>query len=301
MKNLLLIATGGTIACRETANGLSPALDGAALLEFVPALRELCAVDVHDLMQRDSTDLTAADRLAMARTVRQNAGRYDGFVLAHGTDTLSYTAALLYYLLADLPKPVVLTGSMLPMGAPDTDAPRNLLDACRVAASGRAGVVAVLSGKILAGDRVCKFDSHVANAFVSAGAPPLGAVGADGRVRWDVPPLPLASSAPDTVDPHVLLVKLTPDLDPTFFSALHGYPKVVLEAFGAGGIPARLEDAVRGLIASGTRVYITSQCPAGGVDLHRYAVGRRAEALGAVSLGARSTEAALAAVQCGLV
>lgn len=301
MKNLLLIATGGTIACRETARGLSPALDGAALRDAMPQLRDFCAVDALDLMQLDSTDLTAADRLAMARAVRQNAGRYDGFVLAHGTDTLSYTAALLYYLLADLPKPVVLTGSMLPMGAPDSDAPRNLLDACRVAADGRAGVVAVLSRKILAGDRVCKFDSHAIDAFISAGAPPLGLVGADGRVRWDVPAVPPAVSAPDTVDPHVLLVKLTPDLDPTFFSALCGYPKVILETFGAGGIPARLEDAVRGLIAGGTRVYITSQCPVGGVDLHRYAVGRRAEALGAVSLGGRTTEAALAAVQCGLV
>lgn len=301
MKKLLLIATGGTIACRETENGLSPALDGAALLDFVPELRDFCTVDVRDLMQLDSTDLTATDRLAMARAVRDVQDRYDGFLLAHGTDTLSYTAALLFYLLADLTKPVVLTGSMLPMGAPNSDAPRNLLDAARVAADGRAGITAVLGGKILAGDRVCKFDSHAIDAFASAGAPPLGFVGADGKVRWDVPAAPPAASAPDAIDPHVLLVKLTPDLDPTFFAALHGYPKVIVEAFGAGGLPSRLEDAVRDLIASGTRVYITSQCPAGGVELHRYAVGRRAEALGAVSLGARTTEAALAAVQCGLV
>lgn len=301
MKKLLLIATGGTIACRETENGLSPALDGAALLDFVPELRDFCTVDVRDLMQLDSTDLTATDRLAMARAVRDVQDRYDGFLIAHGTDTLSYTAALLFYLLADLTKPVVLTGSMLPMGAAGSDAPRNLLDAARVAADGRAGVTAVLCGKILAGDRVCKFDSHAIDTFVSAGAPPLGFVGTDSKVRWDVPAAPPAASAPDTIDPHVLPIKLTPDLDPTFFAALHGYPKVILETFGAGGIPDRLEDAVRDLIASGTRVYITSQCPAGGVDLHRYAVGRRAEALGAVSLGARTTEAALAAVQCGLV
>ena len=301
MKKLLLLATGGTIACRETENGLSPALGGAALLDFVPQLRDLCEIDVRDLMQLDSTDLTAADRLAIAQAVRQAAGRYDGFVIAHGTDTLSYTAALLHCLLADIPKPVVLTGSMLPMGASGSDAPRNLLDACRVAADVRAGVCAVLYGRIIAGDRVCKFDSHAMDAFVSAGAPPLGSVGTDGKVRWDVPAAPPESTAPDAVDPHVLLVKLTPDLDPTFFTALHGYPKVILETFGAGGLPARLEDAVRSLMESGTRLYVTSQCPAGGVNLHRYAVGRRAEALGAVSLGSRTTEAALAAVMCGLV
>ena len=103
----------------------------------------------------------------------------------------------------------------------------------------------------------------------------------------------------DTIDPHVLLVKLTPDIESTFFSALHRYPKVILEAFGAGGIPSRLEQAVRSLIESGTRVYITTQCSEGGVDLHKYEVGRRAEAMGAVSLGARTTEDALAAVMCG--
>lgn len=299
MKKLLLLATGGTIACRETENGLSPALSGAELVDFVPKLHDFCTVDVRDLMQLDSTDMTAGDRLNIAQAVRRDAERYDGFVIAHGTDTLAYTAALLYHLLADLAKPVVLTGSMLPMGAPDSDAPRNLLDACRVAADGRTGVVAVLSGKILAGNRVVKFHSAQIDAFLSAGMPPLGTVGSDGKVRWDVPAAPPAQTAPAAIDPHILLVKLTPDLDPTFFTALHGYPKVMLETFGAGGIPARLESEVRALIASGTRVYITSQCIAGGVHLHHYAVGRRAEAMGAISLGDRTTEDALAAVMCG--
>lgn len=301
MKHLLLLATGGTIACRETENGLSPALSGAELLDFIPALRDLCTVDARDLLQLDSTDLTADDRLAIAQTVRQHADHYDGFVIAHGTDTLSYTAALLHHLLADLTKPVVLTGSMLPMDAPESDAPRNLLDACRVAADGRAGVVAVMCGKILAGNRVVKFHSTQIDAFISAGMPPLGNIGTDGRVRWDVPAGPPAQTAPISLDPHVLLVKLTPDLAPTFFAALHGYPKVILETFGAGGIPARLENAVRALIQSGTRVYLTSQCIAGGVHLHHYAVGRRAEAMGAISLGDRTTEDALAAVMCGEV
>lgn len=301
MKKLLLIATGGTIACRETENGLSPALSGAELLDFIPQLRDFCTMDVCDLMQLDSTDVTADDRLVMAQAVRRDADRYDGFVIAHGTDTLAYTAALLSHLLADLAKPIVLTGSMLPMGASDSDAPRNLLDACRVAADGRAGVVAVLCGKILPGSRVVKFHSTQIDAFLSAGVPPLGTVGADGKVRWDVPAAPPAPTAPTSIDPHVLLVKLTPDLDPTFFSALHDYPKVILETFGAGGIPARLESAVHALIESGTRVYITSQCTAGGVHLHHYAVGRRAEAMGAISLGNRTTEDALAAVMCGEV
>ena len=300
MKQVLLIATGGTIACRETENGLLPTLTGAELLSLLPGLGDLCTVTVCDLMHLDSTDMTAADRAAIARTVWENRSGYDGFVIAHGTDTLAYTAALLHHMLPGTDKPVVLTGSMLPMGAPGSDAPRNLLDAFRAAAAGRAGVFAVVHGKIIPGNHVFKRHSSEADAFLSVGAPPAGTIDETGRIHWEAPPQ--AAGEPSFVaalDPRVLVIKLTPDLEPGFFSALHGYPRVILEAFGAGGVPARLEDAVRALIGSGTRVYITTQCTEGGVDLHKYEVGRRAEAMGAVSLGSRTTEDALAAIMCG--
>ena len=86
---ILLIATGGTIACRETEHGLTPVLDGEGLLRELPELSGVCGVEVLDLMQRDSTDITADDRMQMARAVWENRGAYDGFVIAHGTDTLA--------------------------------------------------------------------------------------------------------------------------------------------------------------------------------------------------------------------
>ena len=156
MPHILMIATGGTIACCETAHGLSPALDSAALLGALPELSALCTVETLDLMQLDSTDVTAADRQRIAQAVWQNREKFDGFVLTHGTDTLAYTAALLTHLLPHFDKPLVLTGSMLPMGVPDSDAPRNLLDAFRTAADGRAGVYAVMNGQILHGSHVFK-------------------------------------------------------------------------------------------------------------------------------------------------
>ena len=156
MKNVLLLATGGTIACQQTKEGLAPVLDGAALLGLLPTLGTICTATVCDLMQLDSTDLTTADRVTIARAVWDNRAAYDGFVIAHGTDTLAATAALLDHMLPGIDRPVVLTGSMLPMGAPDSDAPRNLLDAFRVTAAGRAGVFAVLCGAILPGRHVCK-------------------------------------------------------------------------------------------------------------------------------------------------
>ena len=113
MPHILMIATGGTIACCETERGLSPALDGTALLGALPELSALCTVETLDLMQLDSTDVTAADRQRMAQAVWQNREKFDGFVLTHGTDTLAYTAALLTHLLPHFDKPLVLTGSML--------------------------------------------------------------------------------------------------------------------------------------------------------------------------------------------
>ena len=295
-----MIATGGTIACRKTENGLCPMLAGEELHSLLPALGDTCAANVCDLMRLDSTDLTLADRMAIAQTVWNSRARYDGFVIAHGTDTLAYTAALLHHVLRNFDRPVVLTGSMLPMGAPSSDAPRNLLDAFRVASTDAAGALAVLHGSIMLGRCVSKRHSTAIDAFCSVGAPPAGEIDADGRICWHI--RPQSAGAPVFVEPEemgVPVIRLTPDLPPAFLDRLRGCSRVILAAYGAGGIPVRLEPAARRLIESGTRVYLTTQCPAGGVDLHRYAVGRRAEAMGAISLGARTIEDAIAAMLCG--
>ena len=94
-------------------------------------------------------------------------------------------------------------------------------------------------------------------------------------------------------------MKLIPDLDPSIITFLSKYKKVIIEGFGSGGVPVRLEKVVQKLILSGTKVYLTSQCIEGETNLHKYEVGRRAEAMGAISLGHRSTEDALAAIMCG--
>ena len=119
---------------------------------------------------------------------------------------------------------------------------------------------------------------------------------------WDAPePAEAAPRLVTEIDPHVFVLRLTPDLPPSFFSVLSGFSNVIIETFGSGGIPAHMEQAVHSLIESGTRVLLTTQCIEGGVHLHKYEVGRRAEAMGAVSLGERSVEDALAAVMCGEV
>lgn len=300
MKHILMIATGGTIACRQQGRGLAPSLTGEELLEFLPEIRNICRVVVENPLSIDSTDMTAEDRMKIATTVWQNYDRYDGFVVAHGTDTLSYTAAFLYHVLKNLNKPVILTGSQLPMGVEDSDAERNLLDAFRVASAGYVGVAAVLHGKVIRGNHVVKVHTTDMDAFQSIGAPLAGTVDDEGNVRLNI--VPLLGGEPrfvDQVDPKIVLMKLVPDLDPSIFDFLNRYPKVIIEGFGSGGIPTRLEKVVQKLIMSGTKVYLTSQCIEGETNLHKYEVGRRAEAMGAISLGHRTTEDALAAIMCG--
>lgn len=297
-----MLATGGTIASRVSqGGGLTPALTGQTLLTFVPALAQVCHVTVHDVCALDSTDLMTADRMRIAHAIWDARADYDGFVVTHGTDTLAYTAALLAHALPDFDKPVLLTGSMYPIGAPDSDAEGNLLGAFRVAASDAyAGVAACVHGLILRGSRVTKIDSAAVAAFASVGAPPDGRVHADGTVT--VAQQPPRTGVPRLVEPRdarVFVLRLAPDTSPDVFALLHGFDHVILESFGAGGIPARLEDALGALIAAGTRVYLTTQCTFGGADLTKYAVGCRALARGAVDLGARTIEDSLAAIACG--
>lgn len=300
MKHILMLATGGTIACRESGRGLAPSLTGNEILDMLPELARICKVVVENPFSIDSTDMTADDRMKLATHVWKNSERYDGIVITHGTDTLSYTAAFLYHVLKNLNIPVIITGAQKPMGAEGSDAERNLLDAFRVASAGYVGVAAVLHGQIIRGNHVVKFHSTDVNAFRSANAPLAGTVDKEGKVRLNI--VPLLGGEPsfvEEIDTKIVLMKLVPDLDPSIFDFLSKYPKVIIEGFGSGGIPQRLEKVVQKLILGGTKVYLTSQCMEGETNLHKYEVGRRAEAMGAISLGHRTTEDALAAIMCG--
>lgn len=298
MKNILFLATGGTLACRQSESGLSPALTGEQLLQYLPEITELCTVTVENLYAIDSTDLTTTHRIQLSEYIHAQYANYDGFIISHGTDTLSYTAALLYHALRHIDKPVLLTGAQKPIGVPESDAERNLLDAFRTVISGYFGVAAVVHGQIIRGNHLVKVDCEDMNPFRSIGAPPDGTITADGVVSFS-PQVPRKFEFIPVKNTNIFVLKLIPDLDSTIFSMLSCYQHVILEGYGSGGIPIYLESGLKSLIEQGTRVYITTQCLSGTVDLTKYTVGCRAHALGAVSLGSRTLEDAIAAIQCG--
>lgn len=301
MKRILILATGGTISCRASASGLLPQLNGAQLLDMVRVPDDI-AITVHDILCVDSTDITGEQRLALAQELWQQRGLYDGFVLTHGTDTMAYTAAFLYRALPHFDKPVILTGSQMPMDAADSDAPRNLEDALVCAASAYCGVAVCFAGNLLRGNQVTKTEAWRLDAFTGGNTDcaPDGVV-ENGQLNMLACP---ERGTPEWVQPvpiRAATLTVTPLLDADAILSCRGRDVLLLYGYGVGGVPETLVDAVAQLIASGTRVYLGTQCPCGRADHAVYAVGQRMGELGVRSLGARTREDAVACVQCGLL
>ena len=122
MKKILLITTGGTIASIQTDKGLVPGLDGKQLIEFIPRLNDMCNIDVRAVFNIDSTNVYYKHWLELVKVIKEEYDNYDGFVICHGTDTLSYTASALSYLIQNSKKPIVITGSQKPINMDITDA-----------------------------------------------------------------------------------------------------------------------------------------------------------------------------------
>lgn len=324
MKHILLIATGGTIASAEDGNGLSPALTGEELARSVPEIEGLCELDIVQPMNIDSTNMRPADWLRIAEVIRENYDTHDGFVVLHGTDTMSYTAAALSYLIQDSPKPIVLTGSQQPMGNPFTDAKINLYQSLVYAVSDRSRDVSIVfGGYAIAGTRARKQRTMSFNAFNSINYPVLAYLRQDkiicsgsvavsaGPAECDYAGSGAARAADGALDEprfytelnsRVCALKLTPGLTPDIFRLLKpDYDAVILETFGMGGVPERgadgasYQETIFDWVDSGRTVVMTTQVPEEGLDLGVYEVGRAyAEHPGILKGGDMTTEALVA-------
>ena len=316
MKRVLVIATGGTIASAEEGSGLAPALTGEQLVAFVPEVAQMRHIEVSQVMNVDSTNMRPEGWLTIAGEVRRSYDDFDGFVVLHGTDTLAYTAAGLSYLVQGRSKPIVLTGSQLPMGDPGTDGKRNLLDAVLVACDdAAAGVMVAFGGKVISGTAARKVRTRSFEAFDSLNALDLGRV-RDGRVEWvdgacgqmcgavracaaeEVGGAPSSARFYDALNPRVAVLKLTPGMDALVVDALRpACDALVVEAFGLGGIPEYdgITETLLAWVDAGKTLVMTTQCPYEGADLSVYEVGRAfCDRPGVFMGGSATTEALLA-------
>lgn len=284
-----MIATGGTIASKETAEGLAPALSSKELLSCVPEIGSVCCVDAVQPFNLDSTNVYAKHWLEIARIVEENYQKYDGFVVTHGTDTMAYTAAALSYLIQNSAKPIVLTGSQRSAYSRDTDARRNLADAFLFCADdGAYGVRIVFDGSVILGTRAKKTRTRSFNAFSSIDFPAVAVM------REGVPFYYIEGKKPSgsptfshAFNENVFVLKMIPGLRADIFDYLDAHcDGLVIESFGAGGLPDYEEGAflerLAHFLSLGKTAVLTTQVEREGSALDKYAVGRRLHACGKV-------------------
>ncbi|MCX8047978.1 MAG: asparaginase, partial [Anoxybacillus gonensis] len=156
MKNILLLATGGTIASVPSEEGLTPKLTAEELTSYITIDNQPYRLHSQILMNIDSTNMQPEHWRDIAEAIYTHYDQYDGFVVTHGTDTMAYTAAALSYMIQNSHKPIVLTGSQVPIGFPKTDAKKNIRDALRFACEDVGGVFVVFDGRVILGTRAVK-------------------------------------------------------------------------------------------------------------------------------------------------
>ncbi len=287
-EHIALLTTGGTIASRvdyETG-GVRPVNDEREILEFYPDLGSAGAVRVVPVFDRLSENIAPHDWSILGErvvlTFREGAR---GIVIAHGTDTLGFTAAALSFLLPDLPGPVVLVGAQRSPDRPSSDGTSNLQAAARVARDPRIGEVVVVMHAGLSdtryaihrGTHVRKMHSSRRDAFQSRNGPPLGYVeGNEVRLGPGVrPPSATAVHLDGPIDPLGRLLWFYPGLSAEQAEAfIHGARGVVLAGTGLGHVASIHLDWIRRAVASGVVVAMTTQCLEGNADPFVYATGR---------------------------
>ena len=284
MRRILMLATGGTIASKESGQGLSPAISSEEILSHVPAIGDLCQVEAVQLMNLDSTNIGPGHWLKIAGAVRERYDDYDGFVITHGTDTMAYTAAALSYLIQDSPKPIVITGSQKSIALNDTDARRNLYDSFLYAADKQSHDVSlVFDGRVILGTRARKERSKSFNAFSCVDYPERAVIRDGKLIRYLAPRAYAYGAEPvfyDRLEDRVLLLTLIPGMGAEALRLLKdSYQAVILQSFGVGGLPGGgsgpLAQAVAEWLAGGKTIVMMTQVPYEGSDMSVYQVGQQ--------------------------
>lgn len=302
MKNILLIATGGTIASSQSDNGLTPAVDINRLVSYVPKINHICNLDCISIMNVDSSNMSPQLMAAIADSIADNYSRYDGFVVTHGTDTMAYTAAGLSYMISNLTKPVILTGSQLPIEADNTDAINNLYDAFLCACDDFNGIYIAFNGKLISGIHAMKIRTIGFDAFISVNAPYAALIENEVITRCSDTKSSARSSSdtlPLSVDTRlcsdIMVLKIFPGMGTDIMDYIKSHYKgVIIESFGIGGIPNSGSDMIakiHELIDAGIAVVITTQCLYEGINLNIYEVGRTLANQDIISGGNMTTEA----------
>ena len=305
MKSILLIYTGGTIGMKtDPATGVLAPFDFSQIESEVPELRKFnAAVDLYTFDPViDSSNVQPEFWQTLARVIGKNYDCYDGFVVLHGTDTMSYTASALSFMLRGLDKPVVFTGSQIPIGVLRTDGRENLISAIEIAAAGiaRHEVTLFFQNQLFRANRTTKYTAEYLNAFRSDNFSELAEAGVQitYRSEYFLKPTDEKFSVCDAVSTDVATVKVFPGLKQQYLEAIlsmEGLRGVVLESYGSGNAPTAewFVETIAAAVRRGVVVLNVTQCAAGHVDMGLYETGRRLLEAGVVSGQDMTYEAAV--------
>lgn len=299
MKNILLIQTGGTISMGVSKNTheLNRNVWSDVITREVPELSEIANIEMKELFFEDSSDINYQHWANLVRFISGHYDSYDGFVILHGTDTMAYTASALSFGLRKLSKPVILTGSQVPMSKLRSDARRNLVNAIEMATLPLHEVAICFNDYVYRGNRSTKMSIGDFDAFASPNFPPLAEIGLniEFNIRLEADDGPLETFT--QFDNRLFILKLFPGLNPELLNSLDlDHCRVlILEAFGSGNFPVKKTFSLVPLLETcrekGVMVAVTSQAPYDSVDLTKYESGRKAIDLGAISAHDMTTEA----------
>ena len=282
MKKILLLCTGGTIASVKTTDGLKPALTAEELLGYVPEVKRFCEVDVLQVCNIDSTNMTPEVWGQIVHAVNENYDRYDGFVITHGTDTMAYSSAALSYMIQNSRKPIVITGSQKPINIDGTDAKDNLRDSILYASDSYSqNVSLVFDGNVIAGTRAKKMMARSFNAFQSVNFPVIARIQDNHIIRY-IPYEPIRKPVEfqEKVSDSICIMKLIPGSRPELLAYLFdNYDCIVIESFGVGGIPNQLLDKfyaeMEKWAAKGKFIVMATQVVNEGSNMEIYQVGQK--------------------------
>lgn len=307
---ILLIYTGGTIGMvKDFETGALKAFDFNELLSRIPELHLLdCQIETISFdIPIDSSNMNISNWQKMAKIIEENYSKFDGFVVLHGSDTMSYSASALSFMLEDLAKPVIFTGSQLPIGDLRTDAKENLITAIQVASLQEnkkpviQEVCLYFEYKLYRGNRTTKISAEHFNAFTSPNFPELAESGVHLKVNYDVI-LKLKANKKLKVhtdfDDNVAILKIFPGINQkvlTAFFAISNLKGIVLETYGSGNAPTEdwfvqtLEQAIHNNI----HIINVTQCSGGSVSMGNYETSTQLKNIGVISGKDITTEAAI--------
>jgi L-asparaginase len=301
MKKILLIQTGGTIAMSAKGDGveLDPEAWSNLLYREFPELEELAQIDTYPLFFEDSSDLNSSHWVNLANCIDSNYEKYNGFVILHGTDTMAYTASALSFALQNLAKPVIFTGSQVPMSSIRSDARRNLINAIEMATTPIQEVAICFNDHVYRANRATKLSIGDFDAFGSPNIPPIAEIGLN--IQLNVQPKKILPPFENRAkfSNKIFVFTVHPSLNTSYLDCLDlsKLDAIIVRAFGSGNFPMKGEFNLLPFFEKcreqGVIVAMVSQADFDAVDLSKYPAGRSAIKAGAVSGRDMTLEAAL--------